>query len=768
MKPTRKDGEESGPWPRTERESGTMEAVTSVDTRRRPSVEEQSTDLRAVLAVLRATRMGEFSTRVSLERKWGIAAELAAEANALVDELERASTAIIRVVRDIGSDANAGRYAHVRDATGSWRDIDQLIASLRDTTIASREQDWLKTNLTNFTAMMQSQRTIAALGTLVMSELTPLVSAQYGGFYVLEGEGQQSPLSLLASYGFQGHEGAAQAHVGEGLIGQCALEKRPIVVDDIPREYLQISSGLGRAAPRTLAIVPVLFEGQIKAIIELASFGRFTPIHLTLLTELAKSIGVVFNMIAANMRTGELLEELRRSNTELATQSRELEEKAFELETRNREIALASSLFQDKARELARTSKYKTDFLANMSHELRTPLNSLLILARLLADNEDGSLGSKPVEYAKTICSSGNDLLVLINEILDLSKIEAGKVEIHRHEVSLSVLREYLERSFRQVATEKRLVFAIRIAEGAPQTITADLQRLRQILRNLLANAFKFTQAGSVALDIDVCDDPSGSPTGNGRALRFSVADTGIGIGPDKQELVFEAFQQADSSTSRTYGGTGLGLTISRELARLLGGDIRLTSAPGAGCTFTLTLPLDTDIDVPPPRSVRERPSEVATASGAMPRTDLSVLHGRKILVVDDDLRNVFAVRSLFGGHGAAVVAAESATAALRVLEQDPEVDLVLMDMMLPEIDGYEATRRIRSLRRCGRLPIIALTAKTMPGDQDRCIEAGCDEFVAKPVDNTRLLAVVGRWLRVASLVPPPSSRRASMPNFDP
>ena len=681
-------------------------------TRAQPNAKDH--DLAAILAVLKAAEAGDFTAHVAIDHATGTLAEIA-------------------------------------------ETINQIIGNIRDTTSAAREQDWLKTNLAKFTAMMQGQRSIEALAALVMSELTPLVSAQQGAFYVLENE-SAARLSLVSSYALdRGRHRGDRCEMGEGLVGQCAFEKKTIFVEDVPPDYVKIASGLGSSAPRNIIVLPVLFEGQLKAVIELASFQWFTPIRRVFLEQLMQSIGVVFNMIAAGMRTEELLQELQRSNAALGARSRELEEKATELEAKNCEIARASTSLQEKARELARTSKYKSDFLANMSHELRTPLNSLLILARLLADNDDGALGAKQVEYAKTICSAGNDLLSLINEILDLSKIEAGKVEIHPHEVSLAVLREYLERSFRQVAQQKGLEFRIRIAEASPQTITADLQRLRQILRNLLSNAFKFTQAGRFTLDIDLVgdDEPTARMPGAPPLLSFAVSDSGIGIAEDKQHIIFEAFQQADPSTSRTYGGTGLGLTISRELARLLGGEIRLVSTPGRGSTFTLLLPIvPSDTDLAGPRTLRERSLELVPHGSGPSAADLKVLYGKRILVVDDDPRNVFAITSLFGDHGATVVAAEDAAVAIRGLEQDPDVDLILMDIMLPKIDGYEATRRIRKLGGFRKLPIVALTAKTMPGDQARCLEAGCDDFVAKPVDNARLIAVVGHWLRAAGAVP--------------
>ncbi|KYF86323.1 hypothetical protein BE20_29455 [Sorangium cellulosum] len=630
--------------------------------------------------------------------------------------------------------------------------INQMISNLRDTTRANQEQDWLKTNLARFSGMMAGQRTIEALSRLIMSEVTPLVSAQHGAFYVLESEDKHPTLKLTSSYAFQKRKGISNRFaLGEGLVGQCGLEKKSIVVTDLPDDYIRVSSGLGEAPPRNICVLPVLFEGGLKAVIELASFQNFTPIHLTFLEQLTQSIGVVFNMIGASMRTEELLQELQRSNTELGSRSQELEEKASELEIKNREIARASASLEEKARELSRTSKYKSEFLANMSHELRTPLNSLLILARILADNEEHTLTPKQVEYAKTIAAAGQDLLQLINEILDLSKIEAGKIDVKTQRVSLSELAEYVERSFRQIAEQKELEFWVRVATGVPSTIMTDLQRLQQILKNLLSNAFKFTSSGRISLEIEVAsrglsfkrDTLIKAKT----VLAFAVTDTGIGIPPDKQTLIFDAFQQADASTSRTYGGTGLGLTISRELASLLGGEISLNSTPGLGSKFTLYLPAER------PEQKAARPVRAELPEPIAPLlTNGSAgvaLTGRNVLVIDDDARNVFAITSLLERRGAQVLLAENARHGIELLrESDASIDIVLMDIMMPELDGYEATREIRSDPRFNELPIIAVTAKAMPEDRQKCLDAGLNDFVAKPVDEGRLMSVMLHWLR--------------------
>jgi signal transduction histidine kinase/ActR/RegA family two-component response regulator len=447
----------------------------------------------------------------------------------------------------------------------------------------------------------------------------------------------------------------------------------------------------------------------------------------------------VFNMISASRRTEELLQELRRSNTALESRSQELEEKASLLEVKNREIAEASDSLEEKAKQLSLVSKYKSEFLANMSHELRTPLNSMLILSGLLSENPDGNLSEKQLEYVRTVHAAGKDLLALISQILDLSKIEAGKMQIERRSVSLSELSSSLERHFRPIAQQQALAFNISIAPDVPAQITTDPQRVEQVLKNLLSNAFKFTERGHV--DVEVRMEPERRLLGAWRpesVVAISVVDTGIGIPADKQQLIFEAFQQADASTSRNYGGTGLGLTISREIARLLGGEIHLRSAHGAGSTFTLFLPL-----VP-----AERPSDQITAPAETPALPLgfpqpaganNALNGSAVLVVDDDVRNLFAVTSLLEQRGAEVLAAGSCDEALALLQDHPDVSAVLMDIMMPEVDGYEATRRIHAQERFRNLPVIALTAKAMPGDRERCLEAGCVGFVPKPVEASAL-----------------------------
>src|SRR5882724_6213459 len=486
--------------------------------------------------------------------------------------------------------------------------------------------------------MLQGQRDLLAVSKLVLSELAPLVTAQQGIFYIQDTVEDDPGLKLLASYAYTTRDTLrTQFKYGEGLVGQCAVEKERILLTDVPENYIRISSGLGDATPLNIVILPVLFEGHVKAVIELASFHQFSDIHLAFLDQLVESMGIVLNTIAATMRTEELLkqsqalteelqsqqeeltegnkrleqqartltrseellrtqqEQLQQTNAELQEKAQLLAEQKTEVERKNREVEQAKQALEEKAEQLALISKYKSEFLANMSHELRTPLNSLLILAKVLSENSDGKLSPKQVKFAETIYSAGNDLLALINDILDLSKIESGMMNIDSDEVQFPDLRDFVFRTFRHVADGKGLAFNVELANDLPRIMSTDSKRLQQVLKNLLSNALKFTDKGRVSLEIHRAESgwsPDNEQLNRSRnVVAFTVTDTGIGIPEDKQRIIFEAFRQADGTTSRKYGGTGLGLSISREIARLLGGEIRIHSVPGVGSTFTLYLP---------------------------------------------------------------------------------------------------------------------------------------------------------------------------------
>jgi len=695
--------------------------------------------------------------------------------------------------------------------------INEMIRNLKDTTRKNTEQDWLKTHLARFTRMLQGHRDLVTVSRLILSELTPLVNAQQAAFYVADQRSGESTLELLAGYA-QRHSKSLPRKItfGEGLVGQCALEKKRIVLANAPSDYIRISSSLGSGAPVNIVILPVLFEGQVKAVIELASFSRFSDTHQTFLDQLTESIGVVLHTIAANMQTEYLLhqsqsltaelqsqqeelkktndrleqqalnlqksesllkskqDELRAANEQLQEKARQLSEQMHQVEFKNREIEQARAALEEKAEQLSLSSRYKSEFLANMSHELRTPLNSLLILARLLSDNVGGNLTTKQVEFAKTIHSSGAELLALINDILDLAKIESGTVTLNIADEEFRDICDSVERTFRQVASDKDLEFQLSTDERLPATVETDGKRLQQILTNLLSNAFKFTARGSVRLAIAPADRgwSPGHPALD-RAdgvVAFSVIDTGIGIPPNKQRLIFEAFQQADGTTSREFGGTGLGLSISRELARLLGGEIRVASTPGEGSTFTLYLPLahhaagepvpsvappQADF-IAPPVAAAPPPSEPEEGGAEERDADRAQedLAGRTVLVVDDDIRNVFALTSALEARGLRVVHAESGKEGIDLLKRrhgvdTAAVDAVLMDVMMPGLDGHDTIRIVRKLEGCRDLPILAVTAKAMLGDREKCLEAGANDYVAKPVDIDELMAKLRRVIPV-------------------
>jgi len=1057
--------------------------------------------VRGIATVVTAVANGDLDRKLNLAAR-GEIATLVDTINNMIDTLSTFAEQVTGVARDVGVDGRLGGQADVPGAAGVWRDltnnvnelagnltnqvrairdvatavtqgdltrsitveargeiaqlkdtVNQMIRTLAETTKVNQEQDWLKTNVARFTRMLQGQRDLLTVARLILNELAPLVNAHHGAFYMTETDDEGQVLRLFASYAYQERKHIANVwRFGQGIVGQAALEGKRIVISKVPADYISITSALGDAPPNSIVVVPILFEGEVKGVIELASFEKFSGIQLAFLDQMLESLGIVIATIEATMRTDELLrqsqsltEELRSQQDELQQTNEELEEKAHQLseqkaevERKNRQVELARQELEEKAEQLALTSKYKSQFLANMSHELRTPLNSLLILSRQLAENTDGNLSDKQIRYAETIRQAGTDLMTLINEILDLAKIESGTMAVEVGQVRFANLRDYVDQTFRQVAEEKGLSFAVELDENLPGAIDTDDMRLRQVLRNLLSNAIKFTEKGRVKLRIGKA---------NGDVIAFSVADTGIGIPQDKPRLIFEAFQQTDGSTSRKYGGTGLGLAISREIAGLLGGDLRVDSVIGTGSTFTLYLPtiykqneksrarqqmsqqnygqlpqvidltqpeklLDTQpivtTSIVPSTLARSVPDdyetlepgdrvllvveddltfaltmlEMARASGfkgvvatgghqalelarsvkpdaitldlrlpdldgwvlldrlkhdaatrhipvhivsgvdeeqrglksgalgflqkpvtaedlktglgkvrefvekrvkqllvieddpiqsqaisdligdgdvetttvasgevalqalsqkaydcvvldlrlpgmngfelierikadpqnrrlpvivytgrELTEEDKQRLHGlaqtvivkdvttmerlldetalflhrveanlperkqrvlrrlakndpqlaeRTVLVVDDDLRNIFALTSLLEGHKMNVIYAENGKRALAKLEENPTIDVVLMDIMMPEMDGYEALRRIRERGEWKELPVIALTAKAMKGDREKCLEAGASDYITKPVDADQLLSLLRVWLYTA------------------
>src|SRR5213594_3526714 len=933
--------------------------------------------VRGIARVVTAVANGDLRGKLTLEAK-GEIAELADTINSMTATLAVFAQQVTTVAREVGAEGRLGGQANVPGAAGTWRDltdnvnqlsatlttqvraiaevatavttgdltrsirvdasgevanlkdnINEMIRNLRQTTEKNQEQDWLKTNLTRFTRMLQGQRDPMTVSKMILSELAPVVHAEHGVFYgVVPANARPSYLAFQAGYAYRPRKGVAMEFAfGEGLIGQCALEKKRIVVTNVPRDYIKIGSSLGEATPANIVVLPVLFENDLRAVIELASFEPFSPTHLDFLEQLAESIGIVLNTIEANSRTEDLLkqsqslatelqsqqEQLQRTNEELAEKASELAEQNAEVERRRHEVESAKALVEEKAEQLALTSRYKSEFMANMSHELRTPLNSLLILAQELAANPDGNLSPKQIEYATIIRSSGTDLLKLINDILDLSKIESGTVALDISAWPIAELTPMLDRTFRHVAEATKLAFLIDLRPGLPETIPTDPQRLQQILNNLLSNAFKFTEKGKVDFVAEMATAGWGPSNENlnraSKVVAFRVLDTGIGIPVEKQKTIFEPFTQADGSTSRKYGGTGLGLSICRELTRLLGGEIRIQSEPGVGSIFTIYLPVITSVQ---PRrgepmeftesapaeqsesrvpvtagsglSWRAETSEVANGSEPAPSllvveddpvqrqyiTDLmapsgtrtvavgtgdealallqkekfdcvvldlglpglsgwrvidelqqskalgstpllvytaknltkreeiklvkaarsivikdarsperlkqeiaAILHegepdsgaevavrangaepangalaGKKALVVDDDIRNIFALTALLERQRMNVVSVDSGKEALDLLEQGGgDFDIALVDVMMPEMDGYDTMSKMREVKAFAGRPIIALTAKAMKGDREKCIEAGASDYIAKPVNNGHLLAMLTSWL---------------------
>ncbi|MQY09237.1 HAMP domain-containing protein [Actinomadura macrotermitis] len=955
--------------------------------------------VRNIAQVTTAVAQGDLTKKIDVDAR-GEILELKTTINTMVDQLSSFAAEVTRVAREVGSEGRLGGQAEVEGVSGTWKrltenvnelagnltrqvraiaevtsavtsgdltrsitvdasgevaelkdNINLMVQSLRETTRANQEQDWLKTNLARVSGLMQGHRDLAVVAELIMDELTPLVSAQYGAFYLAEDNGT-TELHLIGSYGYpEDGDPAAPARPtrfrpGRSLVGQAARSRQTIAVEEVPGGYVTISSGLGSSTPASLMVLPIVVEDQVLGVIELASLRPFSPVQRDFLEQLRENIGVNVNTIVANARTDELLaesqrlaselqarsgelqirqEELQRSNAELEEKAALLASQNRDIETKNLEIEQARQELEARAQQLALASKYKSEFLANMSHELRTPLNSLLILAQLLAQNPTRNLTPKQVEYAGIIHSAGSDLLQLINDILDLSKVEAGKMDITPEPVPLRHLLDYVEATFRPLTTQKSLDFRISTAPGVPAEVLTDDARLRQVLRNLLSNAVKFTESGSVELRIEAAD------TGelpipvqmHGPALAFRVIDTGIGIAEHQLESIFGAFQQADGTTSRKYGGTGLGLSISREIAFLLGGVITADSTPGRGSTFTFYLPIARpDFHVPaapskaittagepldgaegtaahgtiqgtavpadpapaPPAPrprrllvIEERqggllslvaesaaadsrhmgdargPVEIVTALGAeeaaaalasepchcvvlqldmaggsalrfleamdgdaalrgfpvlahnnrrldaeeervlreraenqplellssldelrerialhlsaeqpgdvlplvrheeigaavTPEIDAS-LAGRLVLVVDDDARNVFALSSILELHGMRVVHADNGRKGIEALAEHPGVDVVLMDVMMPEMDGYTATAAIRAMPEHAGLPIIMVTAKAMPGDQEKSLASGANAYVTKPLDADDLISCIHRCL---------------------
>jgi two-component system chemotaxis sensor kinase CheA len=629
----------------------------------------------------------------------------------------------------------------------------------------AEEHSWLKTKIAEIATMYPEFRNLQMLADLIILKLVPMVGGSWGVFYIKEVDGDQEYLIKRASYALSDKNDVFnRCRIGEGLIGQCAAEKRSILLDEIPDDYIQIRSGIGVASPKNSIILPVQYETNVLAVIEIASIRAFSPSQIKLLEEVVSNIGITMNSIANRMKADKLLQESQALTEELQAQSEELQVQQEELRTTNekleeqyenseskkQELEKVREALEEKAQQLELSSQYKSEFLANMSHELRTPLNSLLILAQILSENGDGNLSPKQEEYVRTIYSSGNDLLHLINDILDLAKVESGKLEVIPKEVELEKVRQFVFRQFSPVARQKEVRFQVQLETGFPNGFYTDQHRLQQILKNLLSNAFKFTENGSVTLIVREIKKEN-------RMLAFSVTDTGIGIAREKQKSIFDAFKQADGTTSRQYGGTGLGLSISREIAYLLGGYIEVESEVGKGSTFTLYLPCYGQgevIEAPPIEEIASGIESVTEVNAFDDNEESDIqlhrktlLKDKKILIVDDDVRNVFALTSALEKYETNVIYAESGREAIEELEVHPDTELILMDIMMPEMDGFEAMRRIRRLPQYKSIPIIAVTAKAMKHNREECLDAGATDYISKPIDIDQLFSLMHVWL---------------------
>ncbi len=655
----------------------------------------------------------------------------------------------------------------------------------------AEENSWLKTKVAEIATMYPEVGSVQMLAEALITQLVPMVEANYGAFYIKETEGNQEYLHRIASYALSDKNNEFERFkIGEGLIGQAAVEKRVLMLNHLPEDYIKIGSGVGIAPPKNTIILPVKFEEEVLAVIEIASFESFNLSQERLLKEVIGKIGITINSIANRMKVEKLLQESQALTEELQVQSEELQAQAEELqlqqevlrttnekleeqyessELKKKELENVRAALEEKAQLLELSSQYKSEFLANMSHELRTPLNSLLILAQILSENEEGNLTEEQKEYIYTIYSSGNDLLQLINDILDLSKIESGQMDIMHREVKIRKLQDFVLRQFSHVADQKQIQFSVQLESGLPEKFYTDEHRLKQVLKNLLSNALKFTENGSVSLVVkNLAIKDIGNLrhiVGNGNVtslLAFSVIDTGIGIAKDKQNTIFDAFKQADGTTSRKYGGTGLGLSISREIAQLLGGFIEVESEEGKGSIFTLYLPfyqsietmkeiaISKDADLVDgenrPLNKDKKTDEVSGENNSKSHAK-PLLKGKKILIVDDDIRNVYALTIALEKYEMKIIVAENGREGIEVLQKNPDTDLILMDIMMPEIDGFEAMRKIRQIPKFTTLPIIALTAKAMKNSRDECIDAGASDYISKPINLEQLFSLMQVWL---------------------
>ncbi len=781
--------------------------------------------VRGIAKVVTAVATGNLKQKLSIVSR-GEVAQLTETINEMIDTLATFADQVTTVAREVGVEGRLGGQASVPGASGIWKNltenvnqlaenlttqvraisevasavtkgdltqmirveakgeveelkdtINQMIANLKETTLRNQEQDWLKSNLAKFTQMLQGQKDLSTVTRRILSELAQVVNAQQGMFYILEQDEnlENKKLKLFSSYAY-GEEQVANREfaLGQGLVGQCAVEKERILLTNVPKEYIKIGSGLGEAAPVSVIVLPVLFETDIKAVIELASFGQFSDIHLDFLSQLTESIGIVLNTIETNSRTEELLEqsqsltdELRRTNEELQDKAHLLVKQKEEVEAKNKEVEEARRSLEEKAEQLQLTSKYKSEFLANMSHELRTPLNSLLILAQQLYENHEGNLTEKQIRYAKTIHSCGDDLIQLINDILDLSKIESGYISTDFINVRFNEITSFVETTFKHVSENKNLKFNIEMDKSLPDSLETDIQRLNQILKNLLSNAFKFTEKGEVKLRIYEANKNWKGLYSNldnaGRVVAFEIKDTGIGISKDKQNIIFEAFQQAEGSTSRKYGGTGLGLSISRGLADLLGGSIELDSEPGRGSTFTLFLPIDYN----PNNVKKEKQSSLTVTEYKLDTADSSAIQSvptvklpeRDLDAINEIINEVGDDRNMINSGDKVVLVVEDDVRFAKIMvEKAHEMELkivvathfgevfeltnrfspiaVTLDVKLPDASGWKILDLFKNDVNLRHIPVHLIS-----GEENRLLamQRGARSFHLKPLKNEAL-----------------------------
>ncbi len=776
--------------------------------------------VRGIVKVVTAVASGDLKQNFAVKSKGEVAA-LAETINNMTNTLATLADQVTNVAREVGVEGRLGGQADVPGAAGTWKDltgnvnllaanlttqvraiaevatavtkgdltrsiqvdargevaelkdnINTMIDNLRLTTDHNTEQDWLKTNLAKFTSMLQGQRDLETVGRLLLSELTPLVNAQLGAIYQMETEDGGCFLKALAAYADDDeHPHRRRVPIGKGLIGQCAVDKRRLLITEMPGNVTPIGSAMFKVMPQNVIVLPVLFENEVKAVIELASVSAFTKMQMAFLDQLTASVGIVLNSIEATMQTEGLLKqsqqlagelqtqqkELQQTNEQLEQKAQQLAERNVEVERKNQEIEQARRALEEKATELALTSKYKSEFLANMSHELRTPLNSILILGQQLTENPDGNLTAKQVEFARTIHAAGTDLLNLISDILDLSKIESGTVTVDAEEIPFSSLLDTVARPFRHEAETRQLSFDVHVGDDAGRSMVTDAKRLQQVLKNLLSNAFKFTEQGGVRLGVYLAQN-GWSPdhpvleqaTG---VVAFEVSDTGIGIPLEKQKIIFEAFQQADASTSRKYGGTGLGLAISRELSRLLGGEIQLHSSPGRGSTFTLYLPVkyigpSTAVDT---RTARPAPFADQIAIHAGLRDDLieAVADDRPeiqpgdniLLIVEDDPHYARIMVDSARGEGFKVLVTMTGADAVELAKQFQPTAITL-DIFLPDMLGWTALTQLKRNPLTRHIPVHVIT---LDEDRQHGLARGAYSFVTKPVSAEEIDAILGR-----------------------